>query len=90
MIDISENEYNMLKKLHYNISYTQSEAEFLLEMTKRFVDEHARVCTSCNSSVSKIKQKIYGWFNSNVDAIEKQLFPKEDESSLDKAKKEVN
>lgn len=90
MIEITEQEFAMMKQLHYNISYTQSEAQFLLDMTRRFVNPKQRLCTTCNASLSEMKQKIYSWFNANEKEINLQLFPVEPElSQLDKVQKEV-
>jgi len=87
---ITEEEYNRMIAMHRSISYTSEEITFLLNMTHRFVDEHMKVCPTCNASISALKQKIYGWFLNNKEAIEAELFPKEPKiDDFNKAKEEV-
>lgn len=88
MIDITESEYLRLKQLHRNTHYTKEEAEWLLALTRKHVDIHARVCTSCNSSIAEMKQKIYGWFLNLETEIYNQLYPSQPE--IDDLTKAIN
>ncbi len=73
LIDISEYEFDLLKRLKKNISYTPSEIDFLLEITKRFINKDARACYTCSNSIKDFKQTIYTWFNANEEKIKAQI-----------------
>lgn len=90
MIDITITDYERLKKLRLNISYTQGEVDFMLTLMHKFVDPNARVCLSCKASIQDFKQKLFGWMLSNQEQIEQQLYPQEPEvDSFAKAQEEV-
>lgn len=73
MIGITQEEFDRLQALKPAVSYTQEEVEFLLDITQRKVDINQRVCFTCSSSISDLKQTLYSWFNENEQIIIDEL-----------------
>lgn len=73
MIGMTQEQFDRLQALKPSVSYTQEEVSFLLDMTNIFVDQYARVCFTCSSSISDLKQTLYGWLNENEQTIINEL-----------------
>lgn len=89
---MTRQELDRLKSLKPNISYTQDEVSFMLEVTQQNVDPHARVCTSCSSSIAELKQKLFGWLGNNEQTLLEAIEAKENEdqkSQLEKIQQQV-
>lgn len=101
MIEITKIEYDKFKSMHRNISYTPEELQWLLEQTKKHIDIHARICTSCSASLGAFIQKIYGWFLNNeqiildqfeqekIEQFEKEKIEQFEKETLDKFEQEM-
>lgn len=63
--DLTLEEFHKLKSLRLNISYTQAEVDFLVDVNRRNVNPHCRTCYNCKNSIQTLKQELYGWFLSN-------------------------
>lgn len=73
MIGMTQEQFDRLQALKPAIAYTQEEVSFLLDMTNLFVDQYARVCFTCSSSISDLKQSLYSWLNENEQVILEEL-----------------
>ncbi len=83
---LTQEEFNRLAQLRLSISYTSEEVEFLTKIMHDNIPNPITLKTCCKSNLSTFKQKLFGWYLSNKDAIEQYFIQQENQRINDKIK----